>query len=56
MSNLDIIIEMLRLAEQMGEVKLGMIGTGNHADIYVTLKDGSEVKLSLAPYMGGDKE
>lgn len=55
MSNLDIFIEMMRLAEQMGDVDLCMTCGGN-VTIYVTLRDGTEVKLSLEPRFGGDEK
>lgn len=55
MSNLDIFIEMLRLAEQMGKIGICMT-CGRNVTIFVEMKDGSEVKLSLEPHIGGDEE
>ena len=50
MSNIDIYIEMLRLAEQMGKINLGIVGSGNRATVIVDLKDGQKVRLSLEPH------
>ena len=50
MSNIDIYIEMLILAEQMGKITLGIVGSGNRASVIVDLKDGQKVRLSLEPH------